>query len=724
MPAQTKSTLPSSAQDVPELAGQPGRDGSSCRGLRVCRLLLILGILLGCGVYLATAPQEKQELQPLPTVEDAMMLTDAAAVRDEALWQCLLLDDGVSFFWCGTEHLRSPEGDLYRVRRQRPGAPWPGCLAGCHCCMQAWPEPGPDAPFAKPAGIGEAKLRDVLMASAERTFQRVLLQYWDKPWSLPVTRSAEMLQVATALPSHADPGQQRQALGSAGAVNGSVVLVRDLKLSGGVARRGYILLNRHELPSADDGPVEDIVKFNGRGLYCAEGGGGAVQSVDRYGLNGFPKDGTNDHWTAECRRACIMTPTCTHYTSAPQPPLRDCLLYTGGCDKGLPYEGQRVTTYQLKRETGDAATFKETKLRFASKIPAYCPRHLWGLFPVWTAALEAMARQAAVDGKVIFTMADGQYKEALSCWHFSVKYLMEDRVGSFIVPTDAATMTACNQQALPCVVVDEDDLPHIHLWGDIGFIKFYAMAVVARLGLTFIFSEMDVVLLKDPWPHHEKEDGLQWSEGDCRHYEHPPDAPGRHPVAENERADVAEIQVGAHYNHPRANIGYIYVRSTPRTLTFLLQLIAYFVGKCPDGILGYDRKPNTFVDLGLPDQNIFDAFLRNVDHHHPKYKDIPWGLIPRIPWKLLDFNTFGIFGKTDEGELVTLHYAGEGRKVPCWAGICNRAKKGLDTTAEGQQCLRQWIGAPCRQRQAAERSLQPWLAESCLAQKIACSVRR
>merc|ERR1712224_275414 len=93
----------------------------------------------------------------------------------------------------------------------------------------------------------------------------------------------------------------------------------------------------------------------------------------------------------------------------------------------------------------------------------------------------------------------------------------------------------------------------------------------------------------------------------------------------------------------------------------------------PDNILGWDHKLGTFVDDGLPDQNIFDAFLRNYDHRLPKYSDVPLKLLPGVKWKMLDYNLFGtVWGKSDHSmELVTNHYSGHNGKVTCWqSGIC------------------------------------------------------
>jgi|ERR1712232_3353 len=245
-------------------------------------------------------------------------------------------------------------------------------------------------------------------------------------------------------------------------------------------------------------------------------------------------------------------------------------------------------------------------------------------------------------------------------------------------------------------------------------------------GLDFIFSEMDVVVLQNPWPFHEQEDKQQWGAGECRHYIHTD--LGRNPIKENVRAEMADIQVPSHFNHPRVNIGYIYSRWTPETMNFWAQLAAYFIAKCADKVLGYDHKKDTFVDLGLPDQNILDAFLRNHDHGHPKYRDIPWDKLPRIRWKLLDYNVFGIYGRNDKNikRWVTFHYAGEGRKVTCWRGICEEMmrQKGKKTL-QLDNCIRPYASGSCKKPEPGdEPSLQGSLSSSCLGVAIPCSVQR
>eukprot|EP00928_Gymnodinium_smaydae_P061256 TRINITY_DN45389_c0_g1_i1.p1 TRINITY_DN45389_c0_g1~~TRINITY_DN45389_c0_g1_i1.p1 ORF type:complete len:298 (-),score=20.26 TRINITY_DN45389_c0_g1_i1:678-1499(-) len=273
-------------------------------------------------------------------------------------------------------------------------------------------------------------------------------------------------------------------------------------------------------------------------------------------------------------------------------------------------------------------------------------------------------------------------------------------------------------------MVELQHLPRITVFGDIGFLKFYAMAILSSLGFDFIFSEMDVLVLQNPWPYHEREDTVQWRKDDCRHYPH--NWPGRHPKS-NPRADAADIQITAHFNHPRVNIGYLYVRWTPQTMNFLLQLLAYYIGKCADHVLGYDRREATFVDLGMPDQNMFDALLRNHDHTHPKYADMPWDVVPPVTWKLLDFNVFGIFGRLDATiPWVTFHYAGEGRKVECWQGICDKMEKEQDAgrgkRPRFDECVRPWQGGKCTH--SSIPTLQGSLHEMCLGIKIPCSPLR
>eukprot|EP00929_Paragymnodinium_shiwhaense_P009270 TRINITY_DN113378_c0_g1_i1.p1 TRINITY_DN113378_c0_g1~~TRINITY_DN113378_c0_g1_i1.p1 ORF type:complete len:689 (-),score=57.90 TRINITY_DN113378_c0_g1_i1:50-2116(-) len=361
-----------------------------------------------------------------------------------------------------------------------------------------------------------------------------------------------------------------------------------------------------------------------------------------------------------------------------------------------------------------------------SAIPSHCPRELWSLFPRWAKALEQLAHERAVDGTVFFTLTDKQYESALPCWHWSVT-TVTGRQNTIIIPTDQATVAVCRKHKLPCVLVEDPaDMPRIKIWGHIGFVKYYAMAILSRTGLDFIFSEMDVVVLENPWPYHETEDELQWRAGECRHYIHTD--PGRNPIKENARAEVADIQVPSHYNHPRVNIGYMYVRWTPETANFFAQLFAYFVAKCPDEVLGYDHKHGTFVDLGLPDQNILDAFLRNHDFGHPKYRDIPWEKLKRIRWKLLDYNLFGIVGKNDANikRWVTFHYAGEGRKVVCWKGICEEMRRQRNNKkVRIDSCIRQYAGGSCKKPQeGAPLSLQGSLPSSCLGTQIPCSKHR
>jgi len=361
-------------------------------------------------------------------------------------------------------------------------------------------------------------------------------------------------------------------------------------------------------------------------------------------------------------------------------------------------------------------------------LPLHCPTKLWGLFPKWSAALEAKARERAVNGTLFFTLTDKQYESVMACWHWSV-VAITGRENTLIIPTDEVTLRKCAEHKLPCVVADSAELPRINIWGDIGFLKFYSMALISGLGLDFIFAEMDVLVLQNPWPYHEREDKLQWSQGDCRHYPHT--WPGRHPK-ENAQANEADIQVTAHFNHPRVNIGYIYARWTVASTNFFAQLFAYFVGKCADHVLGFDHREGTYVDLGLPDQNILDAFLRNHDHGHPKYADIPWDMLPALSWKLLDYNLFGIFGRHEARvPWVTFHYAGEGRKLVCWTGICEKMRRHQALDPAGRrplsltECIRPWQGAHCAApKPGAARSLQGSLPDQCLGIRLPCSRER
>lgn len=356
-------------------------------------------------------------------------------------------------------------------------------------------------------------------------------------------------------------------------------------------------------------------------------------------------------------------------------------------------------------------------------VPEHCPKDFLGLFPAWSAALQALAVDRAINGTLHFTLTDKTYESAMPCWDWSIRALT-GRENTLIIPTDDIAIAQCKRHRLPCVLVATRDLPKIKIWGDIGFIKFYAMALISSLGLDFIFSEMDVLILQDPWPYHEHEDPWQWRKGDCRHYPHT--WPGRGPRG-NSRAEDADIHVPAHYNHPRVNIGYIYARWTPETMHFFLQLHGYFAGKCPDTVLGWNHPPGTYIDLGLPDQNILDAMLRNHDHGHPKYHDIPWETLPAVRWKLLDYNLFGIWGRHDAPvPWVTFHYAGEGRKVTCWRGICERMRQERAGRAlRSRECIRPWQGGRCSApREGSPRSLQGALEDACLGVQIGCSVER
>eukprot|EP00927_Polykrikos_kofoidii_P049299 TRINITY_DN43376_c0_g1_i1.p1 TRINITY_DN43376_c0_g1~~TRINITY_DN43376_c0_g1_i1.p1 ORF type:complete len:672 (+),score=69.33 TRINITY_DN43376_c0_g1_i1:169-2184(+) len=359
-----------------------------------------------------------------------------------------------------------------------------------------------------------------------------------------------------------------------------------------------------------------------------------------------------------------------------------------------------------------------------SALPVHCPTSLLGLFPVWASALKSMALARAVNNKLFFTLTDKTYRTVMPCWRWSVE-AVTGLANTLIIPTDADTIEVCNEHKLPCVKAKLKEIPRIKIWGHIGFLKFYSMALISSLGIDFVFSEMDVLVLQNPWPYHEREDKVQWQGKDCRHYIHAD--PGRDPTRDNARAEHADIQVTSHFNHPRVNIGYMYFRWSMQTLNFLWQLVAYFVGTCADPVIGYDLRPGTYVDAGLPDQNIFDAFLRNHDHCHPKYRDIPWDKLPLVRWKLLDYGIFGIHGRHEarQRSWVTFHYAGEGRKVVCWTGICEKMRKHPKGALQVDDCVKPWQGGRCMKPAVGEApSLQNAIRNSCLGQRIDCSARR
>merc|ERR1719401_1193202 len=106
---------------------------------------------------------------------------------------------------------------------------------------------------------------------------------------------------------------------------------------------------------------------------------------------------------------------------------------------------------------------------------------------------------------------------------------------------DAATLDVCRQEQLPCVDITGDDLPARNNSGHIGFLKFYTGSLLADLNITFIFTEMDVMLLKNPWPYHEHEDSEQWASGDHRYYPHSWNR--REPKRDNALAEDADLQV-------------------------------------------------------------------------------------------------------------------------------------------------------------------------------------
>jgi len=92
----------------------------------------------------------------------------------------------------------------------------------------------------------------------------------------------------------------------------------------------------------------------------------------------------------------------------------------------------------------------------------------------------------------------------------------------------------------------------------------------------------------------------------------------------------------------------MYVRATPNTKRFAELLLQYYVSKCKDKDFGFSVDKNRYVDLGHPDQNIFDAVLGNYDHRRPMLKaDVGrWRAISmlqkRLRWKLLDTNSFAM----------------------------------------------------------------------------------
>eukprot|EP00927_Polykrikos_kofoidii_P031127 TRINITY_DN26794_c0_g1_i1.p1 TRINITY_DN26794_c0_g1~~TRINITY_DN26794_c0_g1_i1.p1 ORF type:complete len:577 (-),score=79.42 TRINITY_DN26794_c0_g1_i1:122-1852(-) len=333
------------------------------------------------------------------------------------------------------------------------------------------------------------------------------------------------------------------------------------------------------------------------------------------------------------------------------------------------------------------ATLQKVSKRYVN-IPAHCPQTLEGLYPAWTKAFKTKALERAVDGSVFITLANTKYAEVLSCWQWTVQEV-SGRRNTMIIPMDANTVRVCKKHRLACVVPPtEADLPKIIVYGVIGFVKYYAMSLLAGLGLNFVLSEMDVQVYKNPWPYHEKQDDEQYRKGWCNK--------GARNPKKNPSTDEAVLQVSAHPDGPRVNIGYVYVRSTPDTVRFLTMLLGFFTGKCADKLMGWKHVVGTYVDGGLPDQNMFNAFLRNVDNQYAHYRDLDWKLVPQLPWKLLDSNVFGtVWGKTDHTmELVTNHFYGHGGQVNCWkSGVCR-----LFAEAHGRSAAEVFSNFECSMR--------------------------
>eukprot|EP00929_Paragymnodinium_shiwhaense_P001878 TRINITY_DN102081_c0_g1_i1.p1 TRINITY_DN102081_c0_g1~~TRINITY_DN102081_c0_g1_i1.p1 ORF type:complete len:593 (-),score=110.39 TRINITY_DN102081_c0_g1_i1:615-2369(-) len=338
-------------------------------------------------------------------------------------------------------------------------------------------------------------------------------------------------------------------------------------------------------------------------------------------------------------------------------------------------------------------------------IPNYCLQDIKNMYPEWSSAFEAKALERAIDKKILFTLTDKQYVDVLPCWRWAVE-TATGQANTLIVPTDKETLAACKKHKLPCVMADLELVPRIKVWGMIGFLKFYAMTLLAGLGITSIMSEMDVQIYKNPWPYHEEPDKDQYRLGWCNRLARDP--------AKNPPSSEADIQVSAHEAHSRVNIGYIYTRATEQTQLHMAAVLGYFIGKCPDKVLGWDHKLGTFVDDGLPDQNIYDAFLRNYDHRYPKYSDVPWKTLPKVKWKLLDYNVFGtVWGKSDHNmELVTNHFSGHGGKVSCWqSGVCKLYNQAKSKALKQFKCMMA-VQRKCRFPMCNEPGLQQERCES------------
>eukprot|EP00933_Yihiella_yeosuensis_P050196 TRINITY_DN47964_c0_g1_i1.p1 TRINITY_DN47964_c0_g1~~TRINITY_DN47964_c0_g1_i1.p1 ORF type:complete len:872 (+),score=163.49 TRINITY_DN47964_c0_g1_i1:133-2748(+) len=369
-------------------------------------------------------------------------------------------------------------------------------------------------------------------------------------------------------------------------------------------------------------------------------------------------------------------------------------------------------------------TFQNTIQKYAGQdFPEYCPSgSLWQLYPQFASALKKKALERAIDNKVFVTMADSKYAEKLGCWEKSVD-MMTKMNNTVIIATDAETLDVCRKNKLSCVDVDASQVPHMKKFGEIGFVKFYSLALVASLKLDFIFSEMDIVIMKNPWPYHEKEDPEQYSVGDSRCI---PEAwIQRDPLKANAPAEEANIQVTGHSTHPRVNIGYMYSRGSIDSMQFFAHLTAYYAGKCADNLLGYVPPPSFYVDDGHADQNIFDAFLKNSDHTNAHYADVPWNSLSKnLKWKLLDYRLFGIYGKNQEAESVTFHYAGiAGLQVSCWDNICANVegKQPMKPELVQPTCLKMFSDSTeCSPRSSTEPTLQAMLPSQCLPARMTC----
>eukprot|EP00933_Yihiella_yeosuensis_P020440 TRINITY_DN16393_c1_g1_i1.p1 TRINITY_DN16393_c1_g1~~TRINITY_DN16393_c1_g1_i1.p1 ORF type:complete len:918 (-),score=133.67 TRINITY_DN16393_c1_g1_i1:295-3048(-) len=419
-----------------------------------------------------------------------------------------------------------------------------------------------------------------------------------------------------------------------------------------------------------------------------------------------------------------LTSSVSFLAHAPQTMISDVVSFAQRTE-------QSYSSWLENRYVSRAAesTFQTIAAKYSSMTyPSYCPQQFSNLYPEWRQELEKKAQERAVNGKLIFTMADKKYAKRLRCWQQSV-IAMTGLDNTLILATDAATIDTCRKEGLHCVDVDPTLLPPMKNFGDIGFVKFYGMSIIADLKITFIFSEMDVLILKNPWPYHENDDAEQFSakmnDGDTRCY---PKAYTVHqPKRDNSPTKKAVLQVTAHFNHPRLNIGYLYSKGSSETMVFFNQLAAFFAGKCADDMLGWVPPKQFYVDDGHADQNIFDAFLRNSDHTNPRYHDVPWDKLPKLNWKLLDFNIFGLYGKNVPAESVTWHYAGQtDLQESCWEDVCVAMDKinGKLATLEDvthPPCVKLWWGSECVPRKpGAVPTLQGLLADRCIPKKLDC----